>query len=402
MEGYWFMNNTYKTKLLALSMAAAMALTLTGCGSKSEASSSSSSEGTSQGVAVQVEEIQLSDISTDNSVSGQVASDDERSIFIAASVKCTKTYFEAGDRVNAGDVICTLDLASTQASYEAATISYNSAAQSYRDQSEVFAQQISLYQKNLADLKQLYEIGAASQIEIDQAQLQLDSAIATRNATLAQLEAGMQSYRSNIEQLSTVLENVDGSGNVIAPITGTLANMNAVENSFISNTMPVAVIDGADQMKVRVSVSETLIPKLNIGDEADITVSSIGQTFTGTIRSVEQAASQQTKLYTVTLAVPSDVSGLLSGMFADVTFHTDTSKNTIVIPTETIMTSGNSQYVYIVENGDTAKYVEVTTGLTGTGVTEITSGLEAGQQLVVVGQTYLSDGDAVRVVSGED
>ena len=383
-------------------MAAAMALTLTGCGSKSEASSSSSSEGTSQGVAVQVEEIQLSDISTDNSVSGQVASDDERSIFIAASVKCTKTYFEAGDRVNAGDIICTLDLASTQASYEAATISYNSAAQSYRDQSEVFAQQISLYQKNLADLKQLYEIGAASQIEIDQAQLQLDSAIATRNATLAQLEAGMQSYRSNIEQLSTVLENVDGSGNVIAPITGTLVNMNAVENSFISNTMPVAVIDGADQMKVRVSVSETLIPKLNIGDEADITVSSIGQTFTGTIRSVEQAASQQTKLYTVTLAVPSDVSGLLSGMFADVTFHTDTSKNTIVIPTETIMTSGNSQYVYIVENSDTAKYVEVTTGLTGTGVTEITSGLEAGQQLVVVGQTYLSDGDAVRVVSGED
>ena len=383
-------------------MAAAMALTLTGCGSKSEASSSSSSEGTSQGVAVQVEEIQLSDISTDNSVSGQVASDDERSIFIAASVKCTKTYFEAGDRVNAGDVICTLDLASTQASYEAATISYNSAAQSYRDQSEVFAQQISLYQKNLADLKQLYEIGAASQIEIDQAQLQLDSAIATRNATLAQLEAGMQSYRSNIEQLSTVLENVDGSGNVIAPITGTLVNMNAVENSFISNTMPVAVIDGADQMKVRVSVSETLVPKLSIGDEADITVSSIGQTFTGTIRSVEQAASQQTKLYTVTLAVPSDVSGLLSGMFADVTFHTDTSKNTIVIPTETIMTSGNSQYVYIVENGDTAKYVEVTTGLTGTGVTEITSGLEAGQQLVVVGQTYLSDGDAVRVVSGED
>lgn len=383
-------------------MAAAMALTLTGCGSKSEASSSSSSEGTSQGVAVQVEEIQLSDISTDNSVSGQVASDDERSIFIAASVKCTKTYFEAGDRVNAGDIICTLDLASTQASYEAATISYNSAAQSYRDQSEVFAQQISLYQKNLADLKQLYEIGAASQIEIDQAQLQLDSAIATRNATLAQLEAGMQSYRSNIEQLSTVLENVDGSGNVIAPITGTLVNMNAVENSFISNTMPVAVIDGADQMKVRVSVSETLVPKLSIGDEADITVSSIGQTFTGTIRSVEQAASQQTKLYTVTLAVPSDVSGLLSGMFADVTFHTDTSKNTIVIPTETIMTSGNSQYVYIVENSDTAKYVEVTTGLTGTGVTEITSGLEAGQQLVVVGQTYLSDGDAVRVVSGED
>ena len=52
--------------------------------------------------------------------------------------------------------------------------------------------------------------------------------------------------------------------------------------------------------------------------------------------------------------------------------------------------------------GDTARYVEVTTGLTGSGVTEITSGLTQGQQLVTVGQSYLADGDPVRIVSGED
>ena len=50
---------------------------------------------------------------------------------------------------------------------------------------------------------------------------------------------------------------------------------------------------------------------------------------------------------------------------------------------------------------DTARYTEVTTGLTGNGVTEITSGLTEGDQLVTVGQTYLSDGDPVRIVSGE-
>ena len=212
----------------------------------------------------------------------------------------------------------------------------------------------------------------------------------------------MQSYKSNVEQLTTVLQDVDSQGNVIAPASGTLVSLSAVENGYISPSTPVAVIDGAEQMKVQVSVSEALVPKLSIGDQVDVAVSAANQNFTGIIRSVEQAANAQTKLYTVTITVPAEASGLLSGMFADVTFHTDTSKNTIVIPTETIMTSGNSQYVYIVENGDTAKYVEVTTGLTGTGVTEITSGPEAGQQLVVVGQTYLSDGDAVRVVSGED
>ena len=58
------------------------------------------------------------------------------------------------------------------------------------------------------------------------------------------------------------------------------------------------------------------------------------------------------------------------------------------------------QYVFIEENG-TAKYVEITTGLTGNGVTEVLSGLAAGQSLVTVGQEYLTDGAAVRVVSLE-
>ena len=100
------------------------------------------------------------------------------------------------------------------------------------------------------------------------------------------------------------------------------------------------------------------------------------------------------------LTVPSDVGGLLSGMFADVTFHTDTSANAIVIPSEAILTSGEIQYVFVVED-DTAKYMEITTGLTGNGVTEVTSGLAGGEQLVTVGQAYLKDGAAVRIVSDE-
>ena len=49
-----------------------------------------------------------------------------------------------------------------------------------------------------------------------------------------------------------------------------------------------------------------------------------------------------------------------------------------------------------------ARYVEVTAGLTGNGVTEILTGLTAGQQLVTVGQAYLNDGDPVRIVSGTE
>ena len=387
-------------RILSLALAAAMALSLTACGSKSD--SSSSADDAPTGVAVQVQPVTADTISTENKVSGKVVSDNESSVFVASSAKCTAVYVDAGDMVSAGQKLCTLDLASTISSYNAANISYNSAVQSYQDQKNVFDSQIALYTKNVNDLKALKEIGAASQTEIDQAQLQLESAQATKNSTLSQLEAGMQSYKSNVEQLSTVLENVDGAGNVIAPISGTLVSLNAEENAFVSPSMPVAVIDGVDQMKISVSVSEALVPKLTIGDSVDVAVSAASQTFAGAIRSVEQAANAQTKLYTVTVSVPSDVSGLLSGMFADVTFHTDTASGAIVVPTESILTSGSTQYVYVVQDDNTAKYIEVTTGLTGNGVTEITSGLSAGQQLVTVGQSYLSDGAAVRVVSGED
>ena len=344
-----------RNRITALLLTAVLVLSLTACGGKETVE-----EVPPAGTAVQVVTVTQGSIATENKVSGKISADNESTIMVATSAKCTAVYANAGDEVSAGDVICTLDLGSTLSSYNAATISYNSSVQSYQDQKAVFDAQINLYQKNVDDLKALFEIGAASQVEIDQAELQLKSAIATRNSTLSQLEAGMQSAKSNVEQLSTALENVDSKGNVIAPISGTLVTMNAVENSFVSTSMPVAVIDGADQMKVVVSVSETLVPKLAAGDTADVYISSIDQSFTATIRSVERAANVQTKLYTVTLGIPADVTGLLSGMFADVTFHTDVSENTIVVPTEAILTSNDVQYVYVVEN-DTARYVEVTT-----------------------------------------
>ena len=386
-----------KKRILAAGLAALLALSLAACGG---GSGEAPEEEAPAGIAVQIEEIGADTIYTENTVSGQLVAEDEATIMVATSAKCTAVYAEAGDEVQAGDVLCTLDLGSTLASQNAASISYRSSVQSYNDQSAVFEKQIALLEKSVRDLKELYEIGAASQVEIDQAELQLQTAVAQRNSTLSQLEAGMQNALSSVEQLNTVLENVDARGNVIAPSSGTLVTMNATEGGFTSTTMPVAVIDGVEQMKAVVQVSEAVVPKLSAGDTADVSVSAANQTFEAVIRSVERAANMQTRLYTVTLTLPSDADGLLAGMFADVTFHTDVSEDTIVVPTEAVLTRGETQYVFVVENG-AAKYVEVLTGLTGNGVTEVLSGLSAGQQLVTVGQAYLSDGDPVRIVSGE-
>jgi len=411
-----------RRKWIALALAAVSLFALVSCGTQKTEQTAPPS-----GVAVQVKTVERSDVATENRVSGTVTSDDETSIYVATTAKCLAVYFEAGDTVEKGDVICTLDLASTQANYNAARISYNSSAESYRQQKELFDRQIEMTQsqialsektvalreKNLSDTQALFAIGAASELEVTSAELELDgarmeleglklqvlSSEAQRDSTLAQLEAGMESTRANLEQLGLVMDDVDAKGNVVAPASGMLASLTATEGGYISANYPVAVISNAEQMKITVYVSEALVPKIAIGDAARVNIAAADAEFTGVVRSVEQTANVQTKLYAVVLSVPSNVTGLISGMFADVTFFTESSAGAIAVPSEAIQTSNGVQYVFVVEN-DTAKYVAITTGLSGDGVTEVLTGLSAGQKLVTRGQQYLSDGDAVRIVGG--
>ena len=385
-------------RMISAAAALAAALTLTACQGGEEADASQPQP--SAGVAVQVTPVVRDTIATENRVSGAVVADGQESVFVAANAQCTAVYVETGDEVAAGAWICTLDMASTISSYNAASITYQSSVQSYNDQQAIFDKQIALAEKNVSDLKALFEIGAASQSEIDSAELNLMTLQASRDSTLAQLEAGMQSSLSNVEQLASVLENVDAQGHVVAPISGTVITLNAAEGSYVSASMPVAVIDGADVLEISVSVSEALIPQLAQGDEVDVSIGALDAETVGVIRSIEKSPSAQTRLYTVTVGLTEDIPGLMTGMFAQVTFRTDASENAVVVPTEAILISGQEQYVFVVEDG-MARRITVQTGLTGSGVTEVTEGLEDGQQLVTVGQEYLSDGDAVRIVSGE-
>ena len=376
-------------RLAVLGLALTMTLSLAACGG----AETPQEENAPAGIAVQVEPVLPDTIYAENKVSGKVAADNEETIMLTSPAKCTAVYFRAGDTVQEGDIICTLDLGSALATYKAARIGYNTAVQ----QRQVYEKQVAMAAENVANIKALFEIGAASRLEVDQAELSYENAVAGRG----QVEAAVQNAKSGLEQLDSAMEYVDDDGNVLAPASGTLTTMNGVEGSYISNSMPLATVVSTAQMRVTASVSEALVPKLVIGGTADVYVSSLDKTFPATIRSVDRAANMQTQLYTVVLELPADAEGLMSGMFADVTLHTDMSENTIVVPTEAILTSNDVQYVYVVEDG-VARYTEVTTGLTGSGVTEVLTGLKEGQQLVTVGQAYLADGEPVRIVGGED
>ena len=196
-------------RVIALLLAAVMALSLTACGGEEV------QEEPSAGIAVQTEIVTADTIATENKVSGKVSADNESTIMIGSTAKCTAVYAQAGDLVESGDIICTLDLGSTLASYNAARIGYESAVQSYNDQKGILDRQVALAADNVTNTKALYEIGAASQLEVDQAEINYQSALASKNSALAQLESGIQNAKSGLEQLNVVMDNVDTEGNVI-------------------------------------------------------------------------------------------------------------------------------------------------------------------------------------------
>ena len=79
-----------------------------------------------------------------------------------------------------------------------------------------------------------FEMGAASQLEVDTAKLQLDNARASMNSALDQLQVGMQNYKATMEQLEASLANINSNGNVVAPISGNIVSLSATENGFLS------------------------------------------------------------------------------------------------------------------------------------------------------------------------
>lgn len=382
-----------RTGAIALSF-----LLLSGCGKKEETPPDSNT----QGIPVEVQTVSLGSISTENKLSGTVISGKTEQVYVSLSARCMETYVEAGDTVKAGQVLCKLDLKSFQDNYEIAELSYQNAKKSYEDQSKILDQQIEQQEKNYNNTLALFQIGAASQMEVDGAKLALDSAKVSRTSALAQLDLAVKNAQKGMEQITDTLKNVDSSGGIKSPVNGTVVSLSVGKDSFVSAGMPVAVVESSDSMKISVSVSESLIGKLRVGNRAHVKISALNQNFDTTITDIAKTVNPTNRLYTVQLAVPKDVSGLLSGMFADISLYTDSRENTVVIPTESLLLQADGQFVVLLDDKQTARRVLVQTGLIGDGMTEITSGLSGGETLVTVGQSYLKDGDVARIVPSQE
>ena len=309
-------------------------------------------------------------ISSDFSFSGKVAPSREVSVVPTIAGKVLSFGYEVGDSVGAGAVLFTVDSTDLQNNLRSVQASY--------DVAELQAQNA---KTTLESNQILYDEGIIAKSEYDQIKLAYDTA----EANLTSLQVQIDNLQKNIADCS-----------VTSPISGVISARNIEIGSFASQSTPSYTIIDLSRVKVEVGVSEQMVNDIAVGDEVDVLLTAVSpEPLTGTVSTISPAATQA-GTYTIKVELDNSRGLLKAGMLAEVKFVKEASDDAIILPRDAVMTKDGETYVYIVEN-NTAKKTIVATGIESGDQIEITEGLREGMDVVIKGQTYISDGEEVQI-----
>lgn len=136
-------------------------------------------------------------------------------------------------------------------------------------------------------------------------------------------------------------------------------------------------------MKVKISVDETDILSLEKGQEAEVTIDSIGgEVIRGVVTEVDRTASSSSGVTSYSTEITFDKDrGMLGGMTADVVVNIQGTENVLIVPTDAVHKTSAGAFVYTSYDETTKLFggvVPVEVGISNDDFTEVRSGLEEG------------------------
>lgn len=213
--------------------------------------------------------------------------------------------------------------------------------------------------------------------------------------------------RADYEELYQKLVKLYKDGGFVADQDGTVETLVDLDDltlgtDALTDTV-FATLDPGETMSVTVSVDETDILSLAVGQEVELTVESAGDdTYTGTVAEIDTTGTGGAYSAKITL---SKQKGMLSGMTAKAEVTIQGVENALLVPNDAIRKTSTTAYVYTAYDSETdtlGGMTEVTLGLTNGTYTEVTSGLNAGdtvyytpkeQTFTFGGMTFTTSGD---------
>lgn len=322
-------------------------------------------------------EATMMDITTSVTATGTIEPVTSVDVGTQVSGIVSKLYVDYNSVVKAGDVIAELDrtnlmseLSSTQANLKS--------AQSNLD----------YQQTNHERYKTLYDKGLISANEYEQARL-----------SFIQAQQQVTQQKENVKKAKTNL----GYATITSPIDGIVLSKEVEEgqtvaSSFNTPTLFKIAKDLTD-MRVIADVDEADIGEVVEGQRVTFSVDAFpDDTFSGSVTQVRQQPTTESNVvtYQVVISAPNEDLKLKPGLTANVTIHTLELKNVLAVPnkalrfnpSEAMLSSGetitnvDAKNKVWVKEGPNLKAIAVEVGTTNGVLTQITSGLTPGTEII--------------------
>jgi len=246
--------------------------------------------------------------------------------------------------------------------------------------------------------------GKRLRLEMNEARANLDKAereyarmvsLHERGLVSAASFEGMQ-YDVEALQASYNLKRLDfGYAEIRAPISGVVSSRNIKlgQHLVVGNT--TFRITNVNRLVAYLRIPQSELGRISVGDEAEIRVDAMpGEVFAATIDRISPTIDSKNGTFRATAYVD-NASGLLApGMFARFGIGYERHEDVLTIPATAIVDEDNISVVYVVRDGEAVRRV-VRIGIEANGIVEIVTGIDAGDQVVVTGQTSLRDGSRV-------
>ncbi len=182
--------------------------------------------------------------------------------------------------------------------------------------------------------------------------------------------------RADLEETLLELLTIQRDGAVLAKADGSVYSVDHSDDAATA----VVTLSTDEKMSVTISVDESDILSLELGQTVTVSVSSVSEdSFEGTLTEINRTSSSS-GTYSAVIELEK-VDGMLSGMTAGVSVRIEGVDDAILIPIEALHKTGDGAYVYTSYNEELQEYggkVDVVTGLENSTYVEIKSGLSIG------------------------
>lgn len=192
-----------------------------------------------------------------------------------------------------------------------------------------------------------------------------------------------------------------------APFPGVVTRMYAFKGALLpagtsSNIGNSALCHLAqnDLLRLVIPVPERAVPSVRLGEPVDVVVSALNRTFEGKVIRYSDQIDMSTRTMHTEVQVPNPNYEIVPGMYASVKLPIQTAPNALVIPLQSVQSSGNGVgTVLVVDSSNHIQPRTVKLGLQTATEVEVLSGLQENEKVVFGEQSQFHAGELVHPIA---